>query len=74
MASMNLCILLVPISPPRVTGIEVFRLGKNPHVDLCVCVCGVKKTFSKKGLVEDPEKAFETQPRQSIKSNIVSWG
>ena len=72
---MNLYILLVPISPPRVTGIEVFRLGKNPHVDLCVCVCvWSKNTFSKKGLVEDPEKAFEVQPRQSIKSNIVSWG
>ena len=38
-ASMNLCILLVPISPPRVTGIEVFSVGKNPHVDLCVRVC-----------------------------------
>ena len=73
---MNLYILLVPISPPRVTGIEVFRVGKDPRVDLCVCVCarGVKKTFIKKGLVENPEKAFEAQPRQSIKSNIVSWG
>ena len=78
--SLNLYILLVPISPLRVTGIEDFSAGKNPHVDLCVCVCvcvcvwSKKQTFNKKGLVEDPEKAFKAQPRQSIKSNTVSWG
>ena len=70
-ASLYLHILLVAISPPRATAIDIFRVGKNPHVDFCVWS---KKTFSKKGLVEDPEKAFKAQPRQSIKSNIVSWG
>ena len=54
-------------------AIDIFRVSKNLHVDLCVCVCS-KKAFSKKGLVEDLEKAFKAQPRQSIKSNIVSWG
>ena len=38
-ASLYLYVLLVAISPPRVMAREVFRVGKNPHVDFCVGVC-----------------------------------
>ena len=51
-ASLYLHILSVAISPPRVMAIDIFRVGKNPHVDMCVCVCvcvcGVKKLLVRK--------------------------